>query len=142
MKKLEFQQLDPVKFPLIQRFYKQHYPTSKPKRNEKTIIARSSISQNIIACVRFRQIEQFQLLTGMAVSTDFRGQGIGKSLMNYCKLHNLNSQVYCFAYAHLDEFYQQQGFVSCHKEDLPSPLKVLYQRYTNSGKSLVPMQYL
>ncbi len=142
MEKLEFQQLDPVKFPLIQRFYKQHYPISKPKRNEKTIIARSTISHNIVACVRFRQIEQFQLLIGMAVSTELRAQGIGQSLMAYCKLHDLNSQVYCFSYTHLEEFYQHGGFKTCTRDELPPSLRVLYQRYTNSGKSLVPMQYL
>lgn len=142
MEKLEFQQIEPLKFPLIQRFYKQHYPTSKPKRDEKTIIARSTISNNIVTCVRFRQVDQYQLLTGMAVSTEFRGLGIGNALMTYCKSRDLNSQVYCFAYTHLEEFYQRHGFISCFKENLPPALKVLFQRYTNSGKSLVPMQYL
>jgi N-acetylglutamate synthase-like GNAT family acetyltransferase len=142
MEKLEFEEIEAIKYPLIQRFYKQHYPTAKPKRNEKTIIARAIISNEIVACVRFRQIEQYQLLTGMVVASEKRKQGLGNQLLAHCYANDLNPNVYCFAYTELEAFYRQHGFITCDADNLPPPLKVLFQRYTNSGKSLIPMQYL
>ncbi|MCE0493515.1 GNAT family N-acetyltransferase [Vibrio salinus] len=143
MEKLQFHHLEPIQFPLIQRFYKQFYPTSKPKRNEKALIVRAADTLNIVACVRFRQVDpHYQLLTGMAVSTEQRGQGIGKALLAYCQQNILDNKCYCFAYSHLTDFYKAHGFVPLEAGQLPLSIKVLYHRYTNSGKSLVAMQYL
>jgi len=142
MEKLDFQKIDPIKQALVQRFYKKHYPISKPKRNELTIVARYAISQDIIACTRFRPIEHYCLLTGMAVSSELRGIGIGSALMQYCQLHYLDKNVFCFSYSHLQEFYQKFGFTVCSLEQLPPTLRSLFERYRNNKKSLIAMQYL
>ncbi len=68
---------------------------------------------------------------------------IGFPIMEYCAKHTLTENDYCFAYAH-----------SPHKTSLDTPiycrsilnsyltsLRVLYERYSNSGKDLIPMQY-
>ncbi|MDC0612634.1 GNAT family N-acetyltransferase [Vibrio sp.] len=143
MEKLEFEQLDPLKLPLIQRFYKQYYPSTKPKRDEIIIIARDTMAHNIVAVVRFRQVDTLCLLTGMAVMDKKRGRGIGSALLNYCKKQKyLTPDVYCFSYCHLEHFYHRAGFHTISNDLLPPTLSQLYQRYTNSGKSLIAMQYL
>lgn len=140
MVNLLFEKLDPIKLPLLQRFYKQHYP-SKPKKDELIIVARKEGA--ICGAVRFRTIDQFRLLTGMAVDEDLRGNGIGHQLLDYCQHQEpiLNPEVYCFAFPWLVNFYQQHGFQVIETEQLPPSLRSLYQRYLNSGKSLVAMQY-
>ncbi|TXZ07464.1 GNAT family N-acetyltransferase [Vibrio mimicus] len=136
---LEFQQFDPIKLPLIKRFYKMYYPGTKPKSDEQIIVALEKTE--IIAVVRFRAIGVHRLLTGMAVKEQTRQQGIGKQLLHHCQKELLNSSTYCFAYAHLKHFYQQGGFVRIEASELPPELHIRFERYSRAGKDLIPMQY-
>ncbi|MDN3678833.1 GNAT family N-acetyltransferase [Vibrio tapetis subsp. quintayensis] len=139
MTTLRFEQLDPIKLPLIKRFYKQHYP-SKPKSDECIITAYSDTS--LVGVVRFRPVGQHRLLTGMVISPHFRGQGFATQLLNYCQKNHLTDHDYCFAYTHLQNLYLQHRFSLIEQAELPQNLKDLFERYTSSGKSLLPMQYI
>lgn len=140
MDHLSFEMLDPLKLPLVQRFYKQHYPTAKPKRNERIYTAR--LANQLCAVVRFRPIgTSHLLLTGMAVATELRAQGIGHQLLNYCESHVLNQHVFCFAYRHLEKFYHQHHFEVQSPQALPIEINHLYQRYLHQGKDIFPMRY-
>ncbi|WP_238925528.1 MULTISPECIES: GNAT family N-acetyltransferase [Vibrio] len=112
---------------------------AKVKKNERVVVGYQQ--QTIIAIVRFRPIEQYTLLTGMLVVPDHRQQGIGQQLLSYCATEELNSNCYCFAYQHLETFYQQGGFHAIESEQLPSSLRQLFLRYITNGKKLLPMQY-
>ncbi|MDP4491861.1 GNAT family N-acetyltransferase [Vibrio sp. AH4] len=136
---LEFQQFDPIKLPLIKRFYKTHYPGTKPKSDESIVVALENTE--IVAVVRFRRICTYRLLTGMAVKANLRQTGIGKQLLHYCRKEQLNHDTYCFAYTHLEHFYQQGDFVRIEPLALPPELNILYERYSRTGKDLIPMQY-
>jgi N-acetylglutamate synthase-like GNAT family acetyltransferase len=140
MVNLEFEILDSVKLPLVQRFYKSHYPATKPKKNEIIVVAR--LADEIGAIVRFRPVETYQLLTGMVVHSQRRQQGIGHRLLDHCRQTQLTDKTYCFAFTWLTPFYQQHGFQITQSEHLPKCLLVLLERYQNSGKSLVPMKYV
>ncbi|WP_342607969.1 GNAT family N-acetyltransferase [Vibrio tritonius] len=140
MPTLQFETLDPIKIPLIKRFYKQHYPGAKPKSDELTIVAYKESS--MVALVRFREIGKYRLLTGMVVAEQCRNLRIGKELLAYCAQHILGPHDYCFAYGHLEHFYQQGYFVTIDENALPSDLKGLYQRYTQHGKNLIPMHFM
>lgn len=139
MSKLTFQTLEPIKLPLVTRIYKAHYPSAKAKKNEVTIVGYEN--NMIVAVVRFRPLEQLQLLTGMLVVPTHRGTGVGHQLMNHCRNTILNERTYCFAYAHLETFYQQHGFHTIDSEVLPHHLKQLFNRCINGGKSLIPMHF-
>ncbi|MBF9001267.1 GNAT family N-acetyltransferase [Vibrio nitrifigilis] len=139
MSTLLFETLDPIKIPLIKRFYKEHYPGTKPKSDELTIVAYDD--SVLVGVVRFRHVGQLRLLTGMAISSSKRGQGIGQQLLAYCVEHILQNDDYCFAYSHLKDFYQNGGFEKISPEQLPADLKTLYQRYTQHGKDLIPMHF-
>lgn len=139
MHELRIETLEPIKLPLISRLYKAHYPSGKAKKNELTIVG---YIENQLSCVvRFRPIEQFQLLTGMLVIPEQRGLGLGHQLLVHCQDSVCSSNTYCFAYPHLEAFYQQHGFVTCLPEQLPNSLNQLFSRYTGSGKCLIPMHY-
>ncbi|CAM3858160.1 N-acetylglutamate synthase [Vibrio aerogenes CECT 7868] len=141
MNQLLFEQLDPIKIPLIQRFYKQHYPSGKAKKDEQVIIAKDNQHQ-ICAAVRFRHISNYQLLTGMTVATEKRQQGIGHQLLTFCEQRILHEQVYCFALAHLKDFYTTHHFRYQEPDTLPEAIRTLYFRYTRQGKVLIPMRYI
>ena len=140
MSSLTISRLDPLKYPLITRFYKTHYPVAKAKRDELTFVG--YYQEQLIAVVRFRTIEQYRLLTGMAVAQSHRGCGFAHQLMRYCQTQTLSHTDYCFAYPHLRDFYSQHNFHVIDSDQLPNALKTLFIRYTNSGKNLIPMHYL
>ncbi len=139
MRQLRIETLDPIKLPLITRLYKAHYPAGKAKSNELTIVG--YLEQQLTTVVRFRPIEQYQLLTGMLVAPEWRQLGLGHQLLEHCQNTVCNELTYCFAYPHLESFYQHHGFMTIAPDELPNSLKQLYARYTGSGKSLIPMHY-
>ncbi|MGR5178535.1 GNAT family N-acetyltransferase [Vibrio parahaemolyticus] len=140
MDTLNFGVLDPIKLPIVKKLYKAHYPAGKPKSDERIL----TLSNNhaIAAIVRFRTIEQYRLMTGMLVLPEHRGLGLGHQLMQYLQSYELQSDDFCFALAHLEDFYHQHGFEVIAEETLPGPLKQLFSRYIHGGKSLVAMCYI
>ncbi|WP_084715804.1 GNAT family N-acetyltransferase [Vibrio galatheae] len=135
---MQIETLDPIKLPLVSRLYKAYYPSGKAKKDELTITG--SIENQLVAVVRFRTIEQYRLLTGMLVTPDHRGAGLGHQLMAHCTEQVLSEQDFCFAYAHLEAFYTQHGFKTIEVELLPNSLKGLFDRYSLK-KTLIPMQF-
>ncbi|MEI8632459.1 GNAT family N-acetyltransferase [Vibrio sp. PP-XX7] len=136
MSPLFFEQLAPIKIPLIQRFYKQHYPSAKVKKDELVIIAREE--STLCAVVRFRQIEHYQLLTGMVVDQTKRNQGVGHRLLAF--VNNITSMIQytVLLFEHLAEFYQHHHFCRQHPDHLPPAIKTLYSRYCRQGKKFSP----
>ncbi|PSU31223.1 GNAT family N-acetyltransferase [Photobacterium lutimaris] len=139
MIKLRFHLLEPLRFPLINRFYKSYYPAGKAKKDEVIWIGEDS--KGIQACVRFKQFDEYQLLTGMLVHPDHRSQGHGIALLEACNDQLTTTQCYCFAFSHLETFYQGSGFVIIKDNELPEPLQSRINRYRQSGKTLTPMIY-
>lgn len=139
MSKLRFHPLEPLRFPLINRFYKSHYPAGKAKKDE--IIWVGEHTSGIICCVRFKQFDHYQLLTGMLVHPEQRGTGIAKLLLTATQEQLTRSPCFCFAFSHLEKLYQDSGFVVMPEGELPEPLASRIQRYRQSGKDLIAMQY-
>jgi len=139
MRQIHINPLDPIKLPLVQKLYKTFYPSAKPKRDE--LILTAYIESELAAVVRFRQIDQYRLMTGMLVIPKYRGLSVGDELLTYCRQQILNSRDFCFAYPYLESYYSRHGFVRQESEELPAEIKLLYERYTSSGKILAPMQF-
>lgn len=74
MKNLSIAQLDPIKLPLLKKLYKLHYPSTKIKAEEVIYVA--ELEGKIVGVTRFRQIEDWQLLTGMMVVTEERKKAL------------------------------------------------------------------
>ncbi|HIF9431781.1 TPA: GNAT family N-acetyltransferase [Photobacterium damselae] len=134
----EFHKLETLRFPLVNKLYKDHYPAGKAKRDE--IIWVGEQNGTLIAAVRFKVIEESQLLTGMVVHSQYRRKNIASQF-----LYLLSEQLelypcYCFALYELEGFYQRNGFITIDSSELPHPLQQRFERYS-SGKKLVPMLY-
>ncbi|MDD1796375.1 GNAT family N-acetyltransferase [Enterovibrio sp. ZSDZ42] len=132
--------LDTLRFPLIARFYKDHYPAGKPKKDE--VIWTMEGSEGLIGTVRFRQFEGFQLLTGMLIHPDVRRQKLGIAFLHAVEKQTKDKRCYCLAYRYLIPLYENAGFEVIDADALPEELKARYISYCNSGKDLVPMRYL
>lgn len=132
--------LEPIKLPLVQKLYKQYYPSAKAKKDE--LIFTAYCHNNLCAVVRFRTIDKWRLLTGMLVIPEYRQQGIAHLLMQECQRQTLKEGDYCFAFEHLAQFYTQHGFKSVAANALPNTLEQLFQRYSNSGKHIIAMKFV
>lgn len=132
--------LNPIKLPLIKRLYKAHYPAGRAKRDE--LIVTATLEGSIIALLRLKTIEQSRLLTGMLVIPEYRGTGVGNALLTHCENTVFNDGDYCFAFNHLEHYYAQHGFKTIDSSTLPNSLKMAYLRYIDSGKDLIPMQFI
>ncbi|OLQ77582.1 GNAT family N-acetyltransferase [Photobacterium proteolyticum] len=139
MSKLRFHPLEPLRFPLINRFYKSYYPAGKAKKDEVIWVGEDNSS--IICCVRFKQFDNYQLLTGMLVHPEQRGMGLTKQLLTGCYQQLIETPCYCFAFAHLETLYQGANFIALPESELPEPLLSRLRRYRQSGKKLVAMRY-
>ncbi|RXJ72384.1 GNAT family N-acetyltransferase [Veronia nyctiphanis] len=139
MNNLRFTPLNPIRFPLVARLYKSHYPAGKPKKDE--VIWTAESENQLLASVRFKQFETFQLLTGMLVIPDFRGKGIGDELLNACNDQTSSKVCFCLAYRYLVPLYERNDFKMIETSELPDELAGRYKSYCNSGKDLVPMRF-
>ncbi|WED21718.1 GNAT family N-acetyltransferase [Vibrio sp. JC009] len=138
MTKTRIEKLDSIKLPLVQKLYKSHYPSGKAKSNE--LIYVSYTENQMSGLFRLRNIDKWRLFTGMLVIPQYRRQGIAHQLMRYYQEQVIAANDYCFAYQHLEKFYAQHSFQTISAEELPAQLRTLFERYSNSGKSLIPMK--
>ena len=139
MMPLTYHVLTSIRFPLVNRFYKNHYPSGKAKRDEIIWIGESS--QALICAVRFQCYADYQLMTGMAVHSEHRNQGIASALLKATQSQLKERSCYCFAFSHLSAFYQTHGFKIIDTQELPSDLRPRFERYNQHGKTLIAMQY-
>ncbi len=139
MTNIRFHPLEPLRFPLINRLYKAHYPAGKAKKDEVIWIGENNTG--IQCCVRFKQFDSYQLLTGMFVLPTMRGQGLGLALADACVPQFKTKTCFCFAFSHLENFYHQAHFKTIEDNELPEPLQSRIKRYRQSGKNLIAMQY-
>jgi N-acetylglutamate synthase-like GNAT family acetyltransferase len=135
--------IDRLHFPLAKKFYQAYYPSGKA--NKADPIWALSKEHKIFVCLRLKQFEQCQLLTGMVTHPDCRNQGLGlqllSALINDDRRPLLTRPCYCFAFSHLESFYQKAHFTSICLDDLPDPLKSRFIAYSQAGKQLIPMKY-
>lgn len=140
MSQIHYQQLNPIRLPIINKLYKDFYPAGKAKRDEVLWVGESQ--QGVICCVRFKNIGELQLLTGMLVKPEYRGQKIATQLLQHAIPQINQKPCYCFAFKELEVLYQHVGFITLEPQQLPHDLQQRFERYCNSGKKLIPMHYL
>ena len=139
MSQVHYQPLNLIRLPIVNKLYKDFYPAGKAKRDEILWVGESP--QGIVCCVRFKSIGELQLLTGMLVKPDFRGQKMATHLLRHAMPQIKQKPCYCFAFKELEMLYQRAGFFTLHPQQLPHDLQQRFERYYNSGKKLIPMQY-
>ncbi|MGO2353937.1 MAG: GNAT family N-acetyltransferase [Marinomonas foliarum] len=127
-------------FPLVKKFYQEHYPSGKPNKADPIWVIRQK--GKILCALRLKQTTNAQLLTGMVTEPNHRHLGLGSHLIN--SLHPVldGTPTYCFALTHLAPFYNANHFTSISAEMLPKELESRFKAYTTQGRSLTPMRYI
>lgn len=135
------------------RFYNRFMPYARLNKKELVGVfyAESSSSKQIIAAVRLRPIGEYQLLTGMLVHPEHRGQALGHQLMSNLQDSLTAKPSFLFSLPDLTAFYQQHGFFESSESateqcadisaEIPAEITQLYNRYVSKGKQLCLMQH-
>ncbi|MCP4323086.1 MAG: GNAT family N-acetyltransferase [Psychromonas sp.] len=121
-----FIELERVKIPLVNQFYKRVYKKGIAGKNEAVFIIKDNLQ--IICSARLKTIEAELLLTGVACDPLFQSQGYASSLIRQL-LAKRDQSVYCFPYAHLKAFYLRLGFVLISTEEVPEAIHNRFERY-------------
>jgi N-acetylglutamate synthase-like GNAT family acetyltransferase len=134
------EQVPSLWFPLVKKFYQEHYPSGKPNKADPIWVIRDK--GKILCAARLKQIANFQLLTGMVTEPTHRKLGLGSHLIN--NIHPALSEIptYCFAFTHLVTFYNTNHFTVISAEMLPEELASRFRAYTAQGRNLTPMRYI
>lgn len=126
------------------RFYKHYMPYARLTKKERLAVLlseRESIEDNrnqeIIAAIRLRPTGVYNLVTGMLVHPNYRGQGLGHQLMLGINNELTNEGTFLFALPHLVSFYQQHGFVEC--QNVPNDISQLFNKYDCDDRPLCLM---
>ena len=133
------QWLSDVEIPLANKFYRNHNFRGKARRHDPCMVVRNA-SKQIIACGSLRKLTDSQLLTGVAVTEEYRGKGIARLLLNHMKEANDHS-TFTFPYRHLVPFYQSLGYAEVMESGLPSAIIDRYHTYQRQGRDIVLMHY-
>lgn len=127
------ERLDPIKLPLINKFYRQYGARGKAKSNEQLWVVKSGAQ--IVAGARIGDISGCDFLTGVLVAPEYQGKGIATKLIQ-ALLHGRDKPLYSFPYCHLMAMYQKLGFKALPIERLPKPLLMRFERYQKQGRNI------
>ncbi|MCL1038078.1 GNAT family N-acetyltransferase [Shewanella submarina] len=134
----------------IKKLYQAYMPWAKPKGREKLAIVTingldnedtdqpDSNDKRIIAVVRIRPIGEFELVTGMLVHPEYRGQGIGDELLKFISPELTSGKSFLYALPHLENYYSRAGFQLRAIDTVPNDIGQLYLKYSRQ-KPLVLM---
>ena len=133
---IQFIELEKIKYPLINQFYKQFYKKGSASKDEAVFILKR---QTILCSVKLKTLEQALLLTGVATATNERGKGYASLLISKL-IQQCSTPIYCFPYLHLENFYQQLGFKQLAIEQAPESISKQFKLY-NTKQTLLLMSY-
>ncbi|AWB66818.1 N-acetyltransferase [Saccharobesus litoralis] len=139
---LQYLPLEPVKLPLVNKFYRANNGRGSAIKSDLIWVARKH--NDIVGTLRFSAQQDAWLLTGVLVSELYQGQGIGTHLLGSAlnKLDQFGAKpVYTFPYQHLVPWYQKLGFCCVEVENLPSLLLAKLTAYRRQGRNISAMEY-
>jgi N-acetylglutamate synthase-like GNAT family acetyltransferase len=124
----QFIELETVKLPLVNQFYKRVYKKGLARKGDAVFILKQKA---IICSAKLKKLGNQQLLTGVACDPQYRGQGFASQLIKNILL--LQQQpIYCFPYAHLQSFYSQLGFVLIDSQTTPEIISQKFYAYSKN----------
>lgn len=136
-----FQPVDPVRFALVDRFYRAQGYKVKCGANER-ICAIAREDEGFIAAARLvPQSSGHYWLRNLLVASDWRGRGIATGLMQELMPDLAPRGCYCFALPHLTHFYSSLGFIH-NPSHCPDDILRTYNTYRTRGRDWVLMGYI
>jgi len=95
---------------------------------------------NIVAALRLEPHPWGNLLRGMWVATELRGQGLGTYFLTLLKPELVIKECFCLPYKYQQKFYLRNGFINA-QASAPCALRQQHRHYTDRGEELGLMQY-
>lgn len=136
-----FQRIEPMRFALVDRFYRVQGYKVKCGANER-VYAIANTSEHFIAATRLvPQSSGHYWLRNLLVAGDWRGQGIATGLMHKLLPDLAPQGCYCFSLPHLTNFYAMLGFIQ-HPSHCPEDILRTYNTYRTRGRDWVLMGYI
>lgn len=136
-----FQPVAPVRFALVDRFYRAQGYKVKCAANER-VFAITHKNDDFIATARLvPQNSGHYWLRNLLVLNEWRGQGIATDLMHKLLVDIAPQGCYCFALPHLTSFYTALGFVQ-NPSHCPEDILRTYNTYRARGRDWVLMGYI
>ncbi|GLS90704.1 hypothetical protein GCM10007916_17710 [Psychromonas marina] len=129
-----FIELEKLKYPLVNQFYKRVYKKGIAGKNEAVFILRNK--QEIICSAKLKSIEGCLLLTGVACDERYQHQGHASRLVKQV-LEKQQQAIFCFPYPHLQDFYLRLGFSLLAVEDAPQNIGQRFLRYLQHRELLL-----
>ena len=124
---------------MVNKFYRTHKFRGKARRNDPCAVIRNKQNQ-IIACGCLRRLAECQLLAGVAVAEEYRGQGVARLLRNSME-EAFDEQTFTFPYRHLVPFYRSLGFADEDEGGQPSAILDRFRTYRRQGRDILIMRY-
>ncbi|WP_405630815.1 GNAT family N-acetyltransferase [Pseudoalteromonas sp. Ld20] len=119
-----FECLDPVKTPLVNKFYDSNGARGRANKQDAVWVAYADF--DIIAACRIQNRGDHLFLSTLLVTPSWRGKGIARQLLSQV-IKSQQQEVYTFAYQSLIDFYRSIGFNFVLT--LPEPLATLFCFY-------------
>ena len=147
MQEINFERLEPISYPLANRFYKQAHEKGKTQSSDEIHVARTG--QQIIAAVRLCPIRESKtlpdsspsklLLRSLAVLPEYRRTGIGTQFMEYIADQIRPRECWCYPFSWLQVFYEQFGYHIVEPEDAPEFIRTPFDNYQRQGRDILIM---
>lgn len=150
-----FEKLATIQFPLAKRFYKDCGYSLSCGRLEQVYCLRESAhtSAKIIAAVRFvPHPSGHYVLRNLCVAAHRRRSGLARFLMQEALVNMTQSEkstrftccftCYCYALAHLQEFYSSLGFILLKPANTPEDIAKSYGSYSQQQPELLLMGWI
>lgn len=102
-----FKRLEPIKTPLVNKFYAQHSVRGRAKKHDAVWVA--YYRTDIVAACRVQNKSEFLLLSTLFVDPFYRGCKVATGLLSFL-LQQQSGTVYTFAYKHALNVYYALGF--------------------------------
>lgn len=139
---INFECLDPIAYPLANRFYKQAREKGKTQSSDEIYVAREG--QKIIAAVRLCSLSEVQpikklLLRSLAVLPEHRRTGVGTLFMEYVAEQIGSRECWCYPFSWLQGFYEQCGFSVVAPENAPEFIRTPFDNYQRQGRDILIM---
>lgn len=133
---LQFNELEKIKLPLINQFYKRVYKKGVANKTDACFILQGKA---IICAAKLKMLDNHKLLTAVACDPSHRGQGYASQLVAQILL--LQQQpIYCFLSPYLRDFYLCLGFSECDIQTAPEIIRQKFSLYSQN-RSLLLMRY-
>ena len=130
MNDFEVIKLEPVMFPLVNKFYQAYNVRGRAKSHDKVWVVK--VNSEIVAAAKITPKSDFDLLTGVFTAPDWRGNQFASKLVRHI-IASQQETIYTFAYNHLVAWYLNLGFVPHQPtEDLAS----MFQAYCQQGRDI------